>query len=95
MVSLLELRKSGGFEYCNFFGVGEEWWLRIWYLYWSWGRVVASYMVSLLEMGKSGGFVYGILIGVWGIVVALYMVSFLELGNSGGFVYGFFIGVGE
>ena len=47
-----------------FFGDGEEWWLRIWYLNWSWGIVVALYMVSLLELGNSGGFVYGFFIGV-------------------------------
>ena len=64
MVSLLELGKGGGFVYGIFIGVGQEWWLRIYYLYWSWGIVVASYMVSLLELGNSGGFVYGIFIGV-------------------------------
>ena len=64
IVSLLELGKGDGFVYGIFIGVGEGWWLRVWYLYWSWGIVVASYMVSLLELGKDGGFVYGIFIGV-------------------------------
>jgi len=64
MRSILELGKSGGFVYSIFIGVGEGWWLRIWYLYRSWGIVVASYIVSFLELGNSGGFVYGIFIGV-------------------------------
>jgi len=55
--NLLELGKSGGFVNDTFTGVGEESWLRIRKIYWSWGRVVASYMVSLLELGKSVGFV--------------------------------------
>ena len=55
--NLLELGKSGGFVYGILIGVGEGSWLRIWYLYWSWGIVVASYMVSLLELGNSVGFV--------------------------------------
>ena len=58
------MRKSGGFVYGSFIEVGEGWWLRIGYLYWSWGIVVTSYMVSLLELGNSGEFVYGIFIGV-------------------------------
>jgi len=62
--NLLELGKSGGFVYGILIGVGEGWCLRIWYLYWSWGKVVASYMVSLLELRKVRGFVYGIFTGV-------------------------------
>jgi len=64
MLSLLELVKGGGFVYGIFILVGEGWWPLIWYLYWSWGSVMALYMVSLLELGKGGGFVYGIFIGV-------------------------------
>ena len=64
IVSLLELGKGGGFVYGIFIGVGELWWLRIWYLFWSWGLVVASYIVSLLELGNSGSFEYGFFIGV-------------------------------
>ena len=60
----LKMGKSGGFVYGVFIGIGEEWWLRILYLYWSWGIVVASCMVPLLELGKVGGFVYGNFIGV-------------------------------
>ena len=33
MVSLLELGNSSGFVYGIFIGVGEEWWLRIWYFF--------------------------------------------------------------
>ena len=92
---LLELGNSSRFVYDIF--------------YWSWGRVVASYILFLLEWWKRGGFVNCIFIGVeeewslriwylfwsWGIVLASYMGSLLELGKSGGFLYVFFIGVGE
>ena len=61
---LLEWGKRGGFVNGIFIGVEEEWWLRIWYLFWSWGIVLASYMGSLLELGKSGGFLYVFFIGV-------------------------------
>ena len=78
MVSLLQFGKGGGFVYGILIGVGEGWWLRewyfywswggwwlcLWYLYWGWGRVVASCMVSLLELGTGGGFVYRIFIEV-------------------------------